>query len=101
MITIITCSMGLPSSTSHHRFAKHATYRGKGYDIYFVIEDIDAPGTVTLFRYGCKNKRPPEKIRLCDKPLTKLTFSTNIDYSRDLYLVAETEMPCSSIAFKV
>ncbi len=93
--------MGFQSSTNLHQFAKHATYRGKGYDIYFVIEDVDVPGTVTLFRYGCQNKKPPTKIRLADQPLTKLTFSTNIDYTRELYLVAETETPYSNVAFKV
>jgi len=85
--------------TTH--FAKHATHRGKDYDIYFVIEDLDNPGTVTLFRYGCQNKRPPTKLKMADQPLTRLAFTTNLDYSRELYVIAETSNPASSIAFKV
>ena len=85
--------------TTH--FAKHATHRGKNYDIYFVIEDMDNPGTVILFRYGCQNKRPPTKHKLVDQPLTRLAFTTNLDYTRELYVIAESGNPSSRIAFKV
>lgn len=85
--------------TTH--FAKHATHRGKNYDIYFAIEDMENPGTVKLFRYGCQNKRPPTTLKLATQPLTRLEFTTTVDYTRTLYLVVETSNPNSSIAFKV
>jgi hypothetical protein len=81
--------------------ANIAEYRENVHDIYIAIEDPDMPGTITLRTYGCKNKRPAQRIQLSIYPLSRLAFTRKLDYTRRLYLVAETSNPSSSVAVMI
>ena len=90
-----------PSSRPANLLANIAEYRENANDIYIAIEDPDLPGTITLLTYGCKNKRPAQRIQLSIYPLSRLAFTRKLDYTRRLYLVAETSNPSSSIAVMI